>query len=706
MGDIRSSIQLFDGMTPALRSMTNSMNIVISSFRTLQTESGRAVDIASLDAAQEELRNLESSFDDIEDSIKKSESAQKKFNNNLDSGGNLAQGLESKIARIAAAAAAAFGAEKMIELSDNLTLTTSRIDLMNDGLQTTEELQKKIFESAERSRGNYLDNIGSVSKLGILAGDAFTSNDEMVEFVELMNKNFVIAGASTSEQSSAMYQLTQALASGRLQGDEYRSIIENAPLLASAIEDYMRGAGVEGTMKEWASDGLLTADVIKNALFNSADEIEERFESIPMTWGQVWQSTKNNALIEFEPILDKINQIANSDRFEEFTEKGIDAMGDFADSALNVFEKLEDVAIFIYDNWEEIEPLVYGVVAAYAAWEIATKGVATAHMLLSASVNPLYLVGIAAGVGVAVGAYTALDNTIENLIEKEKGLSSTIDITGESSYIAAQKTQYLMNQFEVLIDNVVDTEAEHDKLNTIVSELEKTIPGLNDEIRDETGYVDDLSEALRNAADKFYDLATAQAYYGAYSDKLEEVVRKKADLEEKYGLYKDFKENRNMGLYSVILEKYQDEDGTTASWWEKSMTDENYYNNFMGEIERQINDADSLAKTYFDKMSEYQKDAADYDDLYGKDNAKNQEDTARNTETISNAVTGELTEELKYIRDLAERDVINQFTTAKVNVDLGVVQNVNSEQDLDGIITYIVDNTSEQLSIMAEAHSN
>lgn len=175
------------------------------------------------------------------------------------------------------------------------------------------ELNKKIYASAMRARAFYTDTAATISKLGLLAGDAFNSNDEMIAFTELMNKNFTIGGASTQEQSSAMYQLTQAMASGRLQGDEYRSIIENAPLLAKAIEDYMRNVqGAEGAMKDWSSEGLLTADVIKAALFSTADEVEERFAKMPMTWGQVWTMASNIAIRALNPLLSAINWVANN----------------------------------------------------------------------------------------------------------------------------------------------------------------------------------------------------------------------------------------------------------------------------------------------------------------------------------------------------------------------------------------------------------
>ena len=211
------------------------------------------------------------------------------------------------------AAGAAFSISKLTELSDTLSSNKARLGLIVDDGGSVKELDKQIYASAMRARAEYTSVAATVSKLGLLAGDAFSNNNEMIAFTELMNKNFTIGGASSQEQTSAMYQLTQAMASGRLQGDEYRSIIENAPLLAKAIEDYMRNVqGAKGSMKDWASEGLLTAGVIKAALFSTADEVEERFKKVPMTWGQVWTMASNMAIRALNPLLSAIGWVANN----------------------------------------------------------------------------------------------------------------------------------------------------------------------------------------------------------------------------------------------------------------------------------------------------------------------------------------------------------------------------------------------------------
>ena len=204
------------------------------------------------------------------------------------------------------------------QTADQLTSIRSRINLINDGSQTTAEIMDKIYSAANRSRGSYIDMADSVAKLNMLAKDAFSSNDEAIYFVEQLNKQFKISGAGIQEASAAMYQLTQAMASGKLQGDEFRSIMENAPLLAQSIAKEM-GMSV-GQLKEMSSQGLITADIIKSALFNAAEETDARFGEIPMTFAEVGQSVQNQLIQAFQPVLEQLSTLPQSGEFQAFIE--------------------------------------------------------------------------------------------------------------------------------------------------------------------------------------------------------------------------------------------------------------------------------------------------------------------------------------------------------------------------------------------------
>lgn len=219
--------------------------------------------------------------------------------------------LTKKILGMAGAYLSLQGISRLFGMSDALSQTTARIDRMNDGLQTTEELNRMIYESAQRSRGSYQQTADLVSKIGTLAGDAFDNNSQqIVAFAEQVNKQIVLSGASSQAADAALLQLTQAMSSGVLRGEELNSILEQTPVIAQNIAKYM-GVSV-GEMRELASEGKVTAEVVKNAVFSAAAETNEAFNNMPMTWAQVWTSFKNTALMAFQPVLSGISWMANN----------------------------------------------------------------------------------------------------------------------------------------------------------------------------------------------------------------------------------------------------------------------------------------------------------------------------------------------------------------------------------------------------------
>lgn len=256
------------------------------------------------------------------------------------------------------------------QISNNSIENTRNVITENQGANINlPQLQDMIFQSAQRSRGDFLDQSQTVSKLGILAPNAFKDSKEIVNFSELMSKSFKIGGASQQEQSAGMYQLTQAMASGRLQGDEFRSIMENAPMLAQAISKYM-GVSV-GTLREMSSEGKITADVIKNAMFYAAADINEKFDAIPKTFGDALVNMKNNFVKEFIPISQKLNTFANSEGFMIFTNGVIKSMGAVANVAVSTLNIMGKIGKFAHDNWNVIGPVIGGVTTAVLAYKSA-----------------------------------------------------------------------------------------------------------------------------------------------------------------------------------------------------------------------------------------------------------------------------------------------------------------------------------------------
>lgn len=288
------------------------------------------------------------------------------LNRKLDKTSRVANSASSSIRKLVRTVVSLAAIQKGISIVDEYTNTKARLDLINDGLQTQAELQEKIFDAANRSRGTYTEMASAVSKMGLLAGDAFTSNDELLGFTELVQKSFAVGGADTSEQMGAMRQLTQAMASGRLQGDELVSIMENAPMIYDAIAKYMDLS--KGKLKELSSEGAITSDIIKNAMFTAADDINTKFETMPQTFGSIWNRVKNGAMQAFMPVMDQINNAINAKGFDQFVDGVIAGLFLIAEIASGVIGIVGDIASIFIDNWSWISPIIYGVIAALVVY--------------------------------------------------------------------------------------------------------------------------------------------------------------------------------------------------------------------------------------------------------------------------------------------------------------------------------------------------
>jgi tape measure domain-containing protein len=380
----------------------------------------------------------------------------KSVSNSLDSVRNKAQkvfgveipGLMNAAKSGAAFAGAAIGIEaagralkdmavSAVKTTDQLTQLRARIDLINDGSQSTAEIMDKVFSAANRSRGSFLDMADSVAKLNLLAKDAFTSNDEAIYFVEQLNKQFKIAGAGVQETTSAMYQLTQAMAAGKLQGDEFRSIMENAPMLAQSIAQEM-GLSV-GQLKEMSSQGLITADIIKNALFASAEETNAKFAEIPMTFQDIGTKLQNDLIAAFQPVMEQIGSMASSDLLAgalnelAFSFKVVAAAaqvsigiikGVFSSLSVTISTVKNIVSSFV-QLFVTSMPLITAAIIGVSAAFLAQKAIIASHNTMLALLTvrttlvtaaSVILGGAIGAVGLAFGAFRAIAMTTQAVI--------------------------------------------------------------------------------------------------------------------------------------------------------------------------------------------------------------------------------------------------------------------------------------------------
>lgn len=710
MATIRTAIALYDGVTAPLQAMHKAMNIVLNSFEAMQRASGNSVDTSAIREAREELARAGAAFDEIEENIREAGNQQDRFNRRIRDGTTAADGLWGKLKGIAATVGGLAATKKILGLSDTLASTKARLNLIVDDGGSVGELEKKIMASAQRSRSLYFDTASAVASMGSNAKAAFNGTDEIIAFMEQINKQFVIGGASAQGQSAAMLQLTQAMAAGALRGEELNSILENAPGIARAIESYMGIA--EGSIKSYAEQGLITAEVVKNAMFAAADETNAKFESMPKTWAQIWTSMQNKALSIFAPILTKINQIGNSERFTQVTDGIINGLAGIASVATWVLDLLIGGAALVVDNWSWLSPIIYGVAGALLVYygylglvragELALAGVhavvavakgimAAATMLVTGATwaqvsaqwglnGAMYACPIV-WIIILIIALVALFYAAVAAVNKFAGTS--VSATGLICGAFMAALAFIGNIFIALWNLVVDVFV---MIYNLVGTVANFIGNVfNDPVGAVCRLFFDLADtvlsvlqALASAIDTIFGSNLAGSVQG-WRDSLggwvdstfgkgEEVMEKLNADDMKLGRFE------YGAAFDMGYEFGQGVEDTVGGLFDFSAMDS------LGAADGL--DAFNLGNTL--------------DGIYG-----NTGDTAGNTAAMSDAL--DIAEEdLAYLRDIAEREAINRFTTAEIHVEQHNENHISSDTDLDGIMDAWANDFAEKLDVSEE----
>lgn len=712
MGTIRAAVALYDGVTSPLQSMHKAMGVVLNTFEAMQQASGRAVDTAAIREAREEWAKAGTAFDAIEENIRNANNEQQKFNNSIRGGNNSANGLLSTIKKIAVAAGGIAGINKVLNISDELASTKARLNLLVDDGGSVDVLEQKIMASAQRSRSAYFDTASAVAKLGLNAGNAFGGNmDQVIAFMEQVNKQFVIGGATAQEQSNAMIQLTQAMAAGALRGEELNSILDGAPGIARAIEKYMGIA--EGSIKTVAQEGKVTAEVVKNAMFAMADETNAKFDSMPKTWAQIWVDMKNQALSMFAPILTKINQIGNSTKFQKVTTgliNGLAAVANVASSALDILIAIASVFV---DNWGIIQPLVLGIAAAMLLY----NGYLIANNAITAISNAQK--GLA-----AVQAYkAAVANTTLAATEKAEAMakaSATAAQYGFNAALLACPLTWILLIIIAVIAAIYMIVAAINKLtgstisatgiicgvvavagafvlNCAIGVLNAIIQAIwTIFVAPFLGIVEWILNVCNGGFNSFGDaVANLIGQIIGWFLNLGKVVTTIIDaifgtdwtsgLESLQSAVTSWGKNEN----AITLDKNAptiDYRATYSGAWDAGY-------DFGQGIDDKIGgmfDASGL-----DSMGAFDLSNT-LDGIYG-----NTGDTAANTAATADAL--DIAEEdLAYLRDIAEREAINRFTTAEIKVEQHNENHISKDADLDGIMDAWANDFAEKLEVSEE----
>ena len=712
---IKTSIDIQDRVSQKLNRVILQLNRTTSAFQAADAVSNTALTGATVQTAAEQIYNYKTRIEELEQKIEQAGEQMKKLKDNTKQSSGEAQNLSRIMGGIKTliASYAGFNAlQGIAKTSDDLTQTTARLGMMNEGfretggaLESTDDLVNLVYASAQNARGSFGDMAAVVAKFGNNAKDAFSSSAEVVDFANLIQKQMTIAGASTQEASNAMLQLSQALGSGVLRGDELNSIFEQAPNLIQTIADYMDVP--IGSIRQMASDGKLSADTVKAAIFSASEDINAKFDQMPMTWGQVTQRMKNSALQNFKPVLNKVNELAGNERFTSAANSVLGSLATVAVAALTVMNIVGAAGGFVADNWSIIGPIVYGVAGAfavYAAYLGIVKGIEAAStaasilhsvamsakigitalmthstmeataaqmgyngalyacpivwiiVLIIALIAVIYAVcsAIAKMTGVANSGFGVITGGINVVIQffKNLGLSVADIALGIGNAIAALASN-MGTAFYNTICNVQSWF--YNLLSTALSVIESICAALNKLPFVSFDY-SNISSAADDYASKAAQAAGNKQEYKSVGDAFSE----------------------GMSVFDTFQDGWASDAFKAGTSWGDGLTDK-VSGMFSGTAAEETGYAMSGDSGIGDNIG----------------------DIAEDTSKISKSVDIS-NENLKYLRDIAETEAVNRFTTAEIKVDMTNHNTVSSGMDIDGIVRQLSYGVTEAMTAAAE----
>lgn len=681
-----------------------------------QNELNSAIDRMDVRGANSAYLQLSQTVGNTEAYIRDNVNEQGVFNDTISEGTEKANGLIGAIKGAVAAYATVNTVKAALNVSDELTQTRSRLDMMNDGLQSTEDLVNMAYVAAQDARGEFSSMASVIARFGNNAKDAFSSTAEVVQFAGLIQKQMTIAGASTDEAANAMLQLSQALGSGVLRGDELNSIFEQAPNLIQNIADYLNVP--IGKIREMAADGELSADVVKQSIFAATDDINAKFNSMPMTWRQVWTSLQNTATMAFEPILQRLNEIANSDQFQVFTTNAINAMATVAGILLQVFELIGAVGQFAADHWDVLSPIIYTVVGALAAYalylgitntiqaistavKIAAAVASYAHAAATGTEASATAVATAAQYGLNTAllscpltwiilliiALIAVVIAVANHIANMGGTATTAFgvITGGVNVVI----QFFKNlglqvaNIALGIGNAIAAVASNimTAFGNAIKSVQSWWYGLLSTV---LTVVAGICEALNKLPFVEFDYSGITSAADDYAAKSAAAANSKEDYRSVADAFND-----GMSTFDAFQSGWASDAYKAGAKWGDGVSDK-------------VSKAVKGVKTNIPDAGDYPQAVANAsNNAANVATAKNTGDTAKSAQKAVQAldITGE---NLKYIKDMAEREYVNRYTSTKIEVKQTNHNNVNNNMDLDGINEYLRSDLEQRLASTAE----
>lgn len=701
MATLESAMQLQSAMMPALGNVLRLMNMVTGGFEKMEAASSRSINISAIHAAQKSYAGMYTEVSALQISMQQTQAEQeasaKAVEKSVEKTGAAAGKLKAYLSKAFEAVGGMDSVKKVLELSDKMTQSNARLGMIVEDGGSVEELQQKIFAMSQRSRTELAATGDTVVKLVQSGGDIWNSNDEAIQFAENMNKHFIVAGASQESMAAASAQLTEAMGAGNLGEGALTSLLDTAPNMIQTIADYM-GLPI-AQIRSMAAEGQISAEVVKNAMLGSTEAIDAQLNNVPMTWGQVWTSFQSQALMAFQPVLEQVSMLVNSEQVQAFIQNITMALQQLAGYIMQAFGWIAQLGNSIAQNWETVGPIIYGVIASFIAYKAITTIVGVAQALLNTimGANPIAIIAIAIGVLIALFAKWAQSVggiSIAWMMMQDFVLTK-MDALRIMLFIAVSWIQDKWGQLSVTFQRVGVFIANFvgDMKANVLMLLQSMVNGAIDIINKFIG-------VLNNNFGLSFE-AVAHVTFGtnaALKNEAEKQAREAALQNSENQLQAD------MAKRQAVLEGMKEE--AIKQHWVRQI--EIY-------TKQAMQDAEALAaEEEAKRTAAQQQDPYQYAPNQGAvapaspsggglgEVAGNTGATAENTARMADSMDGS-TEELKWLRVIAERLAIDKATKVEVNVDMSNMQNsMTNSTDIDGFLNGLTERVEEAVLVGAQ----
>ena len=672
--------------------------------------------------------DLQKSFTDIDlgdfgGEMEKSSSIIDRFRNKFSGASNtVSAGSNAMIQaakRIALTYASIEGVRALVNITDDLQNSQNRLSVITGNTSNAIKAQQAILNSANDSYSDYGDTVDQVAKLMMNAPNQFKTVGDATKFTNTFQKLGKLGGASVYESSQAMYQLTQSMAKGKLDGDELRSVLEGMPLVANAIAKHFHTD--IGTMKQMAAQGKVTADEVKAAMLEAADSTDQQFDKAyakSKTFGMVWQEIKNAALSALRPVQQALISLWNSRGAKLFAAGIVTAFVTVANILSMVINTIASIGNAIADNWSTIQPILIilgGALLMYAAYQ----GICLAATVAATAAYVIYM-GVVGAITIATHIWAAAQAIVNGtlmacpitwiimlivaIIAIIIGLIIAIGKVADSSQNAVGIVvgalnvgkAFIINIFHAVLDIALNV------VNVLGRKWTMFANFFGNILRDPCAtIIQTLSGMAQQALSILSGIASA--IDGIFGSNLSKVVGSWSKNVKNAGNKLSAKfgngNYRGQEWKDVRADDFFKRSDYSTSYKSGYTAGKNFSNKVVAGLRHFTTLKNGKPDPY--KINNQMRGSSGSVANPLNRTAGNTGKTAHNTGKISKQLDT-TNQELAYLHDIAHRDVVNKYTTASVNVQMNNKNTINNTNDLDDIIDGLVLKVKEAHGLIAE----